>query len=321
MKKFIDELSNQYSKVAFVVDGALDIKIPGLVCYLEGGEDIKTFLQLEKLLTWMQETQLSRHDCLCVIGGGTLGDLAGFAASIYKRGIDWCYVPTTLLAQVDASVGGKTGINFGGAKNQVGTFWPPKNVRIFPEFVRTLPMRQRISGYIEIVKIAIIASPTLLKKLEKTAFLHEPCQEIINEAIALKQQIIGQDLREAGARQLLNFGHTFGHALEAQRDLDLTHGEAVGVGMVWAARLAQTLYKRGENVESWLLQHFYDINVLKPLEKLIDDSYFRHRTIDFIQHDKKIKGEKVNFILPFDVGDVRVVSIDLCDLALFLKDC
>lgn len=194
------------------------------------GEGSKSFAALEQLLKKMLDFGLTRHDCVVAVGGGMAGDLAGFAASIYMRGIDFYNVPTTLLAQVDSSVGGKTAINFDGVKNPIGTFSRPRRVLIDPDVLATLPRRQLSAGLAEVVKMAMTCDRDLFTMLECTDPIMD-LSPVIERALAIKAQIVAADEKENGLRRVLNFGHTIGHAIEATRP-ELLHGECVALGMI-----------------------------------------------------------------------------------------
>ena len=211
------------------------------------GEGSKSFATLQELVRRMLDFGLTRGDCVAAVGGGMVGDLAGFAASVYMRGVDFYNVPTTLLAQADASVGGKTAINFGGAKNPIGTFCHPKTVLIDPAVLDTLPRRQLAAGMAEAVKIALTCDGELFTLLEST----DPAPEVVIErALRIKARIVAADERERGLRRVLNFGHTIGHAIEATHP-ELLHGECVALGMIpmcapdVAARLTPLLQRLG----------------------------------------------------------------------------
>ena len=193
-----------------------------------------------------QEAELTRDDCVLAVGGGVVGDLAGFAASVYLRGIDWYNLPTTLLAMVDAAVGGKTAVNLGGVKNAAGSFWPPKAVWLDPALLDTLPRRQLANGLAEAVKMALTHDAALFARFEDPAGIPLPVtveitsypagygaiEEIIAACLRIKSAVVAADEREAGLRRVLNFGHTLGHGIEAAAGGSLLHGECVALGML-----------------------------------------------------------------------------------------
>ena len=193
------------------------------------GEGSKSFPTLEKLLQTMLDKSFSRSDCVCAVGGGVVGDLSGFAASIYMRGIDFYNVPTTLLSQVDSSIGGKTAIDFGGIKNVVGSFYRPQKVVIDPTFLDTLDDRQFAAGMAEVVKMAATCDRALFEFIEKND-VREHVGEIITRALRVKKAVVEADEREGGLRRVLNFGHTLGHGVESLGGR--LHGECVALGMI-----------------------------------------------------------------------------------------
>ena len=212
------------------------------------GEGSKSFTVLEELLTQMLRAGFTRSDCVAAVGGGMAGDLAGFAAACYMRGIDFYNIPTTVLSQVDSSIGGKTAVNRGGVKNVVGAFYQPKKVLIDPDTLATLPPRQISSGLAEAVKMALTGDAALFELFE-----HEDPQthmeRIIADAIRIKRSVVEQDEKEQGLRRVLNFGHTIGHGIESATGL--CHGECVALGMLpmcsdaVRARLLPVLEKLG----------------------------------------------------------------------------
>ena len=191
------------------------------------GEGSKSLAGLERLLTAMLDAGFTRGDCVCAVGGGVPGDLAGFAASAYMRGIDFYNIPTTLLSQVDSSIGGKTAVNLGGVKNIVGAFWQPRAVLIDPDTLKTLPAREYAGGMAEAVKTALIGDAVLFERFEAG---RAETEDVIARSLAVKKAVVEADEREGGARRALNFGHSIGHAIEAVTGLP--HGECVALGML-----------------------------------------------------------------------------------------
>ena len=216
------------------------------------GEASKSMGTLELLLSAMLDNGFDRHDCAVAVGGGVVGDLTGFAASLYMRGIDFYNVPTTLLAQVDSSIGGKTAVDFHGVKNIVGSFWQPKGVLIDPDALKTLSPRHLSNGLAEAVKMALTSDAELFRLFEE----NDPrdgsvLYEIIVRSLRVKKSVVEADEREAGMRKILNFGHTLGHAVESASAPALYHGECVALGMLpmsspaVRARLVPVLEKLG----------------------------------------------------------------------------
>ena len=194
------------------------------------GEGSKTLETVGQLLRVMMAHHFTRGDCVVAVGGGVTGDLAGFAASCYMRGIDFYNLPTTLLSQIDSSIGGKTGVNFGGVKNLVGAFHQPKGVLIDPDLLATLPKRQIASGLAEAVKMAMTFDEELLSLLERTS-PEDDLTEIIYRSLRIKKMVVEKDEKEQGLRRVLNFGHTLGHGIEGL-GTGLYHGECVALGML-----------------------------------------------------------------------------------------
>jgi len=213
---------------------------------IRAGEASKRWQVLARLHAMLLRRGLDRQSCIVALGGGVVLDLAGFAAATYMRGIDWIAVPTTLLAMVDAAVGGKVGIDLDGTKNAVGAFHQPRAVLVGTDFLRALPVRQRRSGLAEVVKYAMIADRPLLAALERDAAGWQRPRAVedawlVARCCRIKSRIVAADERESGARALLNFGHTIGHALEGDGRRGLLHGEAVGLGMLVACAIAEDL--------------------------------------------------------------------------------
>lgn len=215
---------------------------------LKGGEESKSFSVFEQLLNEIMAHRPDRRTTLIALGGGVIGDSVGFAASVILRGVPFIQIPTTLLAQIDSSVGGKTGINSAYGKNTIGAFYQPEGVLIDTQTLASLLEREMKAGYAEMVKYALLGDAELMGWLEahgEAVLAREPktLAEAIEKCCAMKAAIVAEDEREAGKRALLNLGHTFGHALEAEAGYDgsLLHGEAVGIGLVMAAKLSQKL--------------------------------------------------------------------------------
>jgi 3-dehydroquinate synthase len=283
------------------------------------GERFKSFRTLEDLVRVIGEWSFERNDLVVALGGGVVGDLAGFSASIYLRGIPLIQVPTTLLAQVDSSVGGKTGINLPVGKNLAGTFYQPALVLIDPETLATLPTREIVSGFCEMVKQSLVASESLfastvaaLQKYNMTSdFLFSPdFEELIASHCAFKASIVMNDEREstersdAKSRRVLNFGHTTAHALEAVTNYrKFRHGEAVGYGMLVAGELSKNLGLLSEG-ELESLREAVALCGRLPRANEIDPA----KIIRALQHDKKSVGGEINWVLLEAVGAPRIVA-------------
>ena len=299
-----------------VVDSLKRSRLDFEVACVPSGESSKSFYQLESLLDQFFKVQLARDGLILALGGGVVGDLAGFAAAIALRGIDFIQVPTTLLAQVDSSVGGKTGINTSRGKNLVGSFYQPKLVIIDTGVLDSLPKRQLLAGYAEIVKYGLIKNKPFFEWLEingsKVLSGDSKARQIaIVESCKTKAMIVGQDEREAGERALLNFGHTFGHAFEAEARYngELLHGEAVALGIVAAMNLSKTMGFLNNQELDRVTRHFKTVGLpinLNFIDKFSDWNV--DALIDHMRHDKKVLKGKMRFILLREIGNSFITS-------------
>ncbi|MCQ2655307.1 3-dehydroquinate synthase [Helicobacter pylori] len=273
------------------------------VCVIESGEKYKNLNSLERILNNAFEMQLNRHSLMIALGGGVISDMVGFASSIYFRGIDFINIPTTLLAQVDASVGGKTGINTPYGKNLIGSFHQPKAVYIDLSFLKTLEKREFQAGVAEIIKMAVCFDKNLVERLE-TKDLKDCLEEVIFQSVSIKAQVVMQDEKEQNIRAGLNYGHTFGHAIEKETDYErFLHGEAIAIGMRMANDLALSLgmltLKEYERIENLLKKFGLIFNY-----KITDIQKFYERL--FL--DKKSENKTIKFILPKGVGAFEIAS-------------
>ena len=271
---------------------------------LPSGEETKSFSSLQTLCRVMLEKGFTRTDAVVAVGGGVIGDLAGFAASVYMRGIDFFNFPTTLLSQVDSSIGGKTAVNFEGVKNVIGTFYQPFAVLIDPLTLDTLPKRQIASGMAEVIKMAATFDADLFEALENGNLSIE---EIIARALQIKARVVEADTREAGLRRVLNFGHTVGHGIESAEGLGgLTHGECVALGMLVMS--GGEMHEQIRRVlKKWGLPTEIHADISKVLEAL--------------SHDKKASGDRISVItcdapgsysietLPMETFKARVTAV------------
>ena len=273
-----------YSAIAILVDEhtkahCLDIFLeesqinPKLIIEIHSGEENKNISSCEHIWQQMTNAQFDRKSLLVNLGGGVIGDMGGFAASCYKRGIDFIQVPTTLLAMVDASVGGKLGIDLENFKNQIGLFKSPKGVYIFPNFLQTLSQRQIVSGYAEIVKHALIADKDYWQLLMETSIEKINWEKTIHHSIILKNDIVQSDPFEENKRKILNFGHTLGHAIESfylKKEKDILHGEAIALGMYLETELSPLNIEKKKEIQDYLKSNFNlvdcpSLNQLLPL--------------------------------------------------------
>ena len=281
------------------------------------GERIKTLATVETLYSKLLDFELDRSAIVVAIGGGMVCDLAGFAASTYLRGIAFGFVPTTLLAQVDASVGGKNGVNFLGYKNIIGTFNQPEFVLADFSLLKTLDQHQLGCGFAEAIKHGAIADRNLFAFMEEQAedIKHlelNRIERIVNDSIIIKSAIVNQDEKETGERRKLNFGHTSGHAIE--KTLGLPHGEAVSIGMVVAANLSQKLGGLSDSEAERLIKLLakFDLPVKIDAEK--------ERIKDAIRKDKKRYGDSIKFVLLERIGASFVKDVSLQELAAAIDD-
>ncbi len=294
---------------------------------LPAGEPTKSFSQLEYLLGKLLEMRLERSDMIIAFGGGVIGDLAGFAASIYLRGIDFIQIPTTLLAQVDSSVGGKTGINSSWGKNLIGAFHQPRLVLCDVLCLETLEPRHVISGYAEAVKYAFINDREFFNDLDQNIGdlnhidLKVRCafrSKIILKSCAAKANIVSQDEKEKNLRALLNLGHTFGHALEAELGYSdrLYHGEAVALGTEIAFALSQHLGFSSEK-DSLLVKAHHQKAGLRSANEF---SFDAQKLIHHMQRDKKMSDGQITFVLSRGIGKAFLYSgVDMSDIETILN--
>ena len=315
-KVHIEELPelNFSSKVAIVTNptiaglhlGYLLTKLKAknvFIISIPDGEQYKNLHTIENILENCFVSKLDRKSTLIAFGGGVIGDMTGFAASLYQRGIDFVQIPTTLLSQVDASVGGKTGVNNKFGKNLIGAFWQPKAVYIDSYFLNTLPKREFGAGIAEVIKMAVTFNLEFFEWLECNDLAKKENIDIcIAKSIETKAKVVSQDERENGIRAALNYGHTFGHVIEHETNFtEFLHGEAVGIGMVMANALA---------VELGLMSHDDAQRVKKLLNKYDVPTDYKIKNIESFYNDfyldKKSMDTKIKFILPKSIGGCEV---------------
>lgn len=272
------------------------------------GERYKTMASVEALAEKLVQAGADRNVVVIAFGGGVVGDVAGFLASIYMRGVDFVQIPTTLLAQVDASVGGKTGVNLKAGKNLAGTFYQPRRVLIDPQVLSTLPEREFRSGLYEALKCGVIGNSELFTRMEarrEKILDRDPAEleYLITESVRLKASVVAADEREGGLRRILNFGHTIGHALESQTQYRyFLHGEAVAWGMIAASVIAAATGKTDRATAqriSGATVGFGDLPKVKVNPR---------RVLRALQSDKKTQNGLVHFVLPTEIGKVDVVN-------------
>ncbi len=303
--KRVGELANLNRKVLIVTDSGVpaeyaeevknQCKTPVIVT-LPQGEKSKTLENFALLCRTMLENGFTRTDCAVAVGGGVVTDITGFAAASYMRGIAFYNIPTTLLAQTDASVGGKTAVDLDGVKNIVGAFWQPKGVFIDTDTLRTLDSRQFSAGMAEIIKMALCFDKPLFEFI-KNGGAKQNIDEIICKSVQLKADVVTADEKEAGLRRVLNFGHTVGHAVETLTGL--LHGESVAVGMT---------YMCSENVRAELLP------VLEMYGLPTKTDVSPEKLLEVLSHDKKADGDVINAVFVNETGSFEMKKVTLDEM-------
>jgi len=284
--------------------------------FFAGGEEHKRLAEVERLAGEMVERGGDRSSLVLAFGGGIVNDVAGFLAAIFMRGIPVIQIPTTLLAQVDAGVGGKTGVNLTAGKNLVGAFHQPLVVLIDPEVLGTLGERQYRAGLYEVIKCGVIRSPelfTLMSEQVQAVLAQSPgaVDRMIAEAVRIKAEVVSADEREGDLRRILNFGHTFGHALEAETGYSrFLHGEAVAYGMQAAVHLARSLGLLESATAARIIETIRRYGPIPSLEGITAE-----RIAARLLYDKKTIQGRVHFVLPLEIGRVKIVS-DVDDAAV-----
>lgn len=295
---------------------------------LPAGESTKNWEQLARVIDWLLAHEVERKDNIVALGGGVIGDLTGFAASIVKRGCGFIQIPTTLLAQVDSSVGGKTAINTPAGKNLVGAFHQPSLVLADPLALDTLPLRETRAGYAEVIKYGLIDDAPFFEWCEANgakllAGDGEARETAIAHSVAAKARIVAADEKETmGVRALLNLGHTFGHALEAETGFSdrLLHGEGVALGMVLAARFSARQGLMSGQDAGRIVAHMAAVGLPASLKSLGLDCDGR-RLADHMLHDKKMDAGTLPFLLMRGIGETFLAKdVDLGDVAAFLDE-
>lgn len=319
INQFLKANKNKYSKLfIFVDENSLKFCYPQLVekieafesaeiIEIESGEESKTIEVCIHIWSALSEYGADRRSLFVNIGGGVISDMGGFIASTFKRGIDFINIPTTLLAQVDASVGGKVGVDLNHLKNEIGVFNNPSAVFVNSTFLNTLDKRQVLSGFAEIIKHALIADEHYWIKVTSADFADlDSFDELIKTSIHIKNTIVGEDPREQGIRKVLNFGHTVGHAIETfsmekNSQKHLLHGEAVAVGMVCEAFLSHKICKLSNDSLKQITQF-----ILSKYKAVQLDEMDSHRLIELMRHDKKNEKGEINFSLLSSIGKCEI---------------
>ncbi|MBR6533346.1 MAG: 3-dehydroquinate synthase [Clostridia bacterium] len=301
----VGELLNLERKVLIVTDSgvpeiyaktvAKGCKEP-VVLTIPQGEQSKQTATLELLLKTMVENNFTRTDCVVAVGGGVVGDLSGFAAAIFMRGIDFYNIPTTVLSQVDSSIGGKTAVDFMGYKNLVGAFYPPKAVIIDPNTLKTLPKRQISNGLCEALKMATTCDKELFSVFENRDLTDDAVlDDIIYRALLIKKYVVETDEREGGLRKVLNFGHTLAHAVESINKMEkYYHGECVGIGMIPMC---------SQRVKERLLPVLEKLGLPTVLEESANE------LIEACRHDKKAFGDNITVVTVSEIGNFEMKNL------------
>ena len=294
----VDEFSNKYCLP--IIQDLLPSNFTKIL--IKSGEHHKNLATCEQVWDRMTKANMDRHSLLVNLGGGVIGDLGGFCASTYKRGIDFIQIPTTLLAQVDASVGGKLGIDFHGLKNHIGVFQLPKAVLIDPKFIDTLSIQQKKSGFAEIIKHCLIRDEKEWSAIRQQSFEELDLSKLIAHSVAIKEAVVLEDPKEAGLRKILNFGHTLGHAIETylldKGKRKILHGEAIAIGMIVEAFISHQRdlisLQELEEIESYLFENYGRVKLhTEEISKIIA----------LTAQDKKNKGKEIRFSLLTGLGD------------------
>jgi 3-dehydroquinate synthase len=294
----VDEFTNKYCLP--IIQDLLPSNFTKIL--IKSGEHHKNLATCERVWDRMTQANIDRHSLLVNLGGGVIGDLGGFCASTYKRGIDFIQIPTTLLAQVDASVGGKLGIDFHGLKNHIGVFQLPKAVLIDPKFIDTLSIQQKKSGFAEIIKHCLIRDEQEWNLIRQQSFEELDLSKLIAHSVAIKEAVVLEDPKEAGLRKILNFGHTLGHAIETylldKGKRKILHGEAIAIGMIAEAFISHQRdlisLQELEEIESYLFENYGRVKLhAEEISKIIS----------LTAQDKKNKGKEIRFSLLTGIGD------------------
>lgn len=276
-----------------------------VIVTVKEGEPSKCFDTYKYLLSQMVEHGFTRSDCVVAVGGGVVGDMAGFAAASYMRGIDFYNIPTTVLSQVDSSIGGKVAIDFEGYKNLVGAFYPPKAVIIDSDTLMTLPDRQISNGLAESVKMSLTSDKELFRIFEQES-ITENIDLIIERSLKIKRGVVEQDEKEGGLRKILNFGHTLAHAIESENGMEnLYHGECVALGMIPMC---------SESVRARLLP------VLKKLNLPTSTDFETEKIISAMRHDKKLMGDLITVIFVPEIGKYEMREMPFDAFAKEIKE-
>ncbi len=303
-ERILNQLEEKYDVVHYVVPA---------------GEKSKSLEMAAMLYDFLAEEQFTRSDGIIALGGGVVGDLAGFVASTYMRGIAFVQIPTSLLAQVDSSIGGKTAVNTPKAKNMIGTFAQPDGVLIDPETLATLPEKRIQEGIAEIIKCGAISDESLWEDLAGFSGISELVahgEEVIEKALRVKKKVVEEDQYDNGNRLLLNFGHTIGHAIENTAGYgEISHGEAVAIGMVQISRKAEARREMPKGITAQIIAMNQKYHLPIAYTPWQEEALFQA-----ITHDKKARGQNLKIILLEKIGQAKVKTIPIEEINYYLKE-
>ncbi len=276
------------------------------------GEKSKSISVYTELLEFLLENRFTRSDSLVALGGGVVGDLTGFAAATYQRGIRFIQIPTTLLAMVDSSVGGKTAVNLEHGKNQVGAFYQPSMVICDPETLKTLPQEQFLCGCGEIIKYAVFGSREFFNQL-KSHDVEAQLEYVITKSVEMKRDVVAQDERDTGARMILNLGHTIGHAIEACSNFEVLHGQGVAIGMAVISRAANKMgYLSDEDLGEI-------ISLIKQYGLPTETDFSAEQLYGAALADKKADDDSITIVVPTAIGHAELKKIPKAELYDWIK--
>ena len=290
--------------LSYVEELAMQCNNPTIIT-IQQGEYSKNLREWNNIINTLLKNDFTRDDTVVAIGGGVVGDLAGFAASAYMRGIRFYNIPTTLLSMVDSSIGGKTAVDIDNVKNVVGAFYPPFGVLIDPTLLTTLDIRQFSSGMAEVIKMASTFDPELFALIEDTTDIHSNIEEIIYKSLLIKKRVVEEDEHDNGIRRVLNFGHTIGHAIESASQGGYLHGECVALGMLPMSNGTARVRIR---------------NLLEQYNLKTDISIDTNLLMNYLIHDKKAKGEMLNVITCPNIGEYEIKKIKIADFKTLLEE-
>ena len=310
--KDVDKYFNVNRNILIVTDDNIplnyinDVKSKISNCHIitiPNGEENKNFTNYQSIINALIDNNFTRKDAIIAIGGGVIGDMSAFAASTYMRGIDFYNIPTTLLSQVDSSIGGKTAIDYSNVKNIVGTFYQPKGVLIDTSTLKSLPNRQISNGIVESIKMAATFDKEFFNYIKNCDNIMNDIKTIIYKSLLLKKIVVEQDEKESGLRKVLNFGHTIGHAIEESLNLKYLHGECVGVGMIFFS---------SDRVKEEIIDVLNKFNLPTKL------NYDKDKVINLIKHDKKSNSTSISTVFVNEIGTYEIKDLSIEEISNLL---